>query len=993
MIDISGKWNLKYENKTGEIMLPGVMQTEGYGHDVTYSTEFVSGLHNHFWYEREEYSYKEGNEVNVPFIAQPVKVYRGEATYTRNIDIETEDNYFLYIELTRWKVRAFIDGLECSTKYTLFTPVSFDLGRLKPGTHEIRISVDNSMQFPYRPDGHGVSDALGATWNGIGGEFALLTESEITEKEKEKKEYAASNKREVCVKEGNFYIDGKPQYMRGTHFGGDYPVTGMPPVTHEYWDKFMNRIKEWGFNFIRCHSYCPPDAAFLAADKAGIYIQVECGMWNVFNEGIPMLNVLREETVKILKAFGHHPSFVMLSPTNEPDGNWYKVLRDWVKFARETDKSLGYENRRIYTAESGWFYDVAPGNITGTDYIYFHRSAVGPLPGGVIRNFKGWKGKDYDVSLPDCRLPVITHEMGQWCAYPDFDIINKFKGYMKPSNYKQFKACAERKGVLKFNKDFLYCSGKNQLRFLKEDIEANMRTKAIKGYEYLDLHDYLGQGGAFVGILDAFWDNKGYTDPTEIKKTVSDVVVLTRLKSYVFKNTDTVSTPVITANYGDGDICGARLKVRLIFDNQVYFESVTENINAKCGDNTDVAFIDIDLVGIKENVNGKLVVTLIKSDETISENDWDISVFVKEDEIAPSNVLYTRDMTEAFDALHAGKRVVYSPYFTDTDYNCPVFGMKNIFWNDQMGPKWSRPVGIVCDVRHPVFRYFKTEKSGGWQWEDILDNARGFSIDPEYKNIVRGIDGWNRNEPQSIIFEGNVGKGKLIFVSAALDGDFESRPAAYTLKNAIIRYAGSNEFNPENNIEEKELLKHLYPVTRGNGIIKNIVVADTDAVAAADTAPLLDLNPNNVWTMEHINKFPVSLKIKLKKQVNVYGITYLPPVRDRDFIGCVKDYGIIVNGKEVKHGTLKNDLLGDTVTFDETLTDEIIFTIYGVYGNKEYNGYEERDDGWYECKFKAPDTIQIAGLLIRFNGEFECAHGDIKFWAAEPENRHKEIEA
>lgn len=989
MIDISGKWNLKYENETGDIILPGIMQLQGYGHDVALNTEFVSGLHNHFWYEREEYSYKQGKEVNVPFIAEPAKVYRGEATYTKNIKIQTEERYFLYIELTRWKVTVFLDGNECGTQYTLFTPVLFDLGIIEKGLHEIKIVVDNSMQFPYRPDGHAVSDALGATWNGIGGEFALFTESETTEKNKEKNEYAASNKREVSVKDGNFYIDGKPKYMRGTHFGGDYPLTGMPPVDLEYWDKFMNRIKEWGFNFIRCHSYCPPDMAFVAADKAGVCIQVECGMWNVFNEGIEMLRVLREETVKILKAFGHHPSFVMLSPTNEPDGDWYNVLRDWVKFARETDKSLGYENRRIYTAESGWFYDTAPEKITGTDYIYFHRSAVGPFPGGAIRNFKGWKGKDYDVSLPGCTLPVITHEMGQWCSYPDFDIINKFKGYMKPSNYKQFRHSAERKGVLRYNKDFAYCSGKNQLRFLKEDIEANMRTKAIKGYEYLDLHDYLGQGGAFVGILDAFWDNKGYTEPPEIKKIVSDIVLLTRLNSYVFKNTDTVSTPVIIANYGDGDIVGASLKVSLVLDNEIYFESVTENINALCGDNTVISFVDIDLMGVKQNANGKLAVTLKMSNKTISENDWDINVFVKEDEFVSSNVLYTRDMAEAFDALHAGKRVIFSPYLTDTDYNCPVFGMKNIFWNDQMGPKWSRPVGIVCEESNPLFKYFKTEKSGGWQWEDILDNARGFSINPEYKNIVRGIDGWNRNEPQSIIFEGNVAKGKLIFVGAALDGDFDERPAAFILKNALIRYAASEEFNPENNIAENELLKHLYPVTRGNGIIKDIEVKGADI----DIRPLLDANPNNVWTLENIKEFPVELKIKLKKTVNVYGITYLPPVRDRDFLGCVKDYVITVKDKEIKKGILKNDLLGDTVIFDEIATDEITFKIYDIYGNKEFSGYVERDDGWYECKFPAPNTIQIAGILIRFNGDLECAHGDIKFWAAESQNKHKEIEA
>ena len=55
-----------------------------------------------------------------------------------------------------------------------------------------------------------------------------------------------------------------------------------------WWIDKMRIIKAWGLNFIRCHSYCPPDAAFEAADEEGVYIQPECGMWNHFEEGIPM---------------------------------------------------------------------------------------------------------------------------------------------------------------------------------------------------------------------------------------------------------------------------------------------------------------------------------------------------------------------------------------------------------------------------------------------------------------------------------------------------------------------------------------------------------------------------------------------------------------------------------------------------------------------------------------------------------------------------------
>lgn len=67
---------------------------------------------------------------------------------------------------------------------------------------------------------------------------------------------------------------------------------------------------------------------------------------------------------------------------------------------------------------------------------------------------------------------------------------------------------------------------------LKEDLEANLRTPYIYGFELLDLHDYLGQGTALVGILDPFWDSKGYVTPNEWRQFCDETVLLARIESY-----------------------------------------------------------------------------------------------------------------------------------------------------------------------------------------------------------------------------------------------------------------------------------------------------------------------------------------------------------------------------------------------------------------------------------------------------------------------------
>ena len=162
------------------------------------------------------------------------------------------------------------------------------------------------------------------------GEIALMTEGAYRQREAAKSAYAAAHPRTVEASGNQILIDGRPFYFRATHFGGDYPLTGYPETDMAWWRKLMETIRAWGLNGIRFHSYCPPEAAFAAADEAGVCLLVECGMWNRFGDSpgeMEMYEVLMAETRRILDSFGHHPSFVFFSPSNEPGGAWYKALR------------------------------------------------------------------------------------------------------------------------------------------------------------------------------------------------------------------------------------------------------------------------------------------------------------------------------------------------------------------------------------------------------------------------------------------------------------------------------------------------------------------------------------------------------------------------------------------------------------------------------------------------------------------------------------------
>ena len=105
-------------------------------------------------------------------------------------------------------------------------------------------------------------------------------------------------------------------------------------------------------------------------------------------------------------------------------------------------------------------------------------------------------------------------------------------------------------GCSKRTSSSLQASGRFQVAAYKEEIEANLRTRGLSGFQLLDLHDYLGQGTALVGMLDPFWEPKGYIKAEEFKDFCNTTVPLARFPKYVFTETERLEVPVEVAHYG-----------------------------------------------------------------------------------------------------------------------------------------------------------------------------------------------------------------------------------------------------------------------------------------------------------------------------------------------------------------------------------------------------------------------------------------------------------
>lgn len=1037
-LDLAGEWQFALDNSDkginekwfeqnlkDKITLPGILQSQNYGNDISKETPWVLSLYDKNWFLREDYkNYAKVGNTKVPFLAQPPKHYLGAAWYQKEIEIPADWNVkriVLFLERPHWSSTVWIDDKQIGTNLSLVAEHEYDLGVLLTGKYKISIRVDNRMLMDYRPDAHSVSDSLGQSWNGIIGKIELratspvwiddaqvfpnvenktafikvkignstgqigsgtITAKDVTQNISwnakggiaeievqfskdtqnwnefhpalqklsiELKGENADDSREVSfgfaeIKAvGNeFHLNNRPIYLRGTHHGGDFPLTGYPPTDVAYWRKILQINKDWGINHIRFHSFCPPEVAFQAADEIGIYLQPEPGMWNVVSPGTPMEKMLYEETEAMIRAYGNHPSFLLLSPSNEPKGRWKETFDKWMAYYRVVDP------RRLYNNGTGHTEKEVPDLDKGTDFLVMQRIGAKPLRGN-----SAWFGKDYGESLEDIKIPVLSHELGQWVAYPDYDVMKKFTRYLQPGNYEIFRDSARKKGVLAKNKDFTYASGKYQLACYKEEIEANLRTPKMYGFQLLDLHDYMGQGTALVGLLDTFWEEKGYVTAKEFKRFNNETVPLARLYKRTFKSDEPFNIETEIAHFGEkpienaepywkivdttgkvlanGDFpaktipIGKNIKLgnvnynlqKLIRTNSSYTEKQTNYKNGS---------IIID-VSYELKVQEFKIIIGIKN--TTIENDWNFWVYPAEIKTAePKNIFITHSWDEAEAKLKTGAKVFYMPRKADLDWTSPPLDTVPVFWNRLMNPAWGRMLGMWIDKNHAALSEFPTENFNDWQWTEIVKNARAINLDKLPKNlqpIVQPIDDWNRNYKLGMIFEAKVGKGKLLVSSADLENELDERIVARQLRKSILDYMASAKFDPQITIAPENFREILFD-TRVMKKLRAKVLTTGDA----DNA--IDGDPNTFWlagTQKDETRKSEGLTIEFPNAVLFNGLIIVPRQNHRDHEGDIREYLIqtsddSTNWKDLKRGTLVSRFEPQKIFFGQNISAKFI---------------------------------------------------------------------
>ncbi|MBN1997247.1 hypothetical protein JW935_06835 [candidate division KSB1 bacterium] len=604
--------------------------------------------------------------------------------------------------------------------------------------------------------------------------------------------------RSFTTKGTRIFINDRPTFLRGTLECAIFPKTGYPPTEPQEWERILNTAKFFGLNHIRFHSWCPPQAAFIAADRCGIYLHVEGPSWAnqgaSLGDGKPIDKFIYGETKRIFDEYGNHPSFCMYAYGNEPAGkNQKEFLGQFIEYWRSRD------GRRIYTSAAGW--PIIPQN----DYHSTFDPRIqhwGEGLNSVINAQPPNTMFDYADIIASFEKPVVSHEIGQWCAYPDFDEISKYTGVLKAKNFEIFRDFLTQNDMGHQAKDFLLASGKLQTICYKADIEAALRTPGMAGFQLLDLHDFPGQGTALVGVLNPFWETKGYVTAEEYRRFCNSTVPLALMKKRTWKNSEIFEAEILIAHFGRRPINDAVIKWSVnASDDQFEKSGRFSMATIQLDNNQKAGTIRIPLEGI-HNAQ-KFLLTVNVAD--IAENNWEFWVYPTDMRPQkPETIIQCTQLTsDVQNKLENGADVLLllnGKIKQDKGAGIAV-GFSPVFWNtvwtDMQAP---HTLGILCDPDFPVFKDFPTEFHSNWQWWDIIKTAQAMLLEDfpsGLKPTIQLIDTWFEARKIGMMFEARIGNGKILVTSIDFQNDLQNRLAARQLYAGILRYMASENFNPD----------------------------------------------------------------------------------------------------------------------------------------------------------------------------------------------------
>ena len=351
--------------------------------------------------------------------------------------------------------------------------------------------------------------------------------------------------RKLEVRGKDFYLNGRPFFIRGIGYHNIQPVHGNDKIgDREYRRAEVRKMRDAGFNFLRTHTRCETPEFFEVCDELGMMVQPEMPYYTDIPCEKFEFNPVRDAK-ELFVHMRRHPSFAVYSHGNEGSfgpalgRHMYKLIKgmDPDRLVRDQDNANGKEAAYPYGTKE-------EADFTG-----------GPM-------------KEWARGSCQADRPIVCHEYLNLCVKANAELEDRYTGiWQVPFGRAKRRTWLAKSGLTDFwGVRLQRAQHALQAHWFKHGIECARADPWCDGYFYWSAQDCTSRRGECYtaqGLFDPFWGDKpgGHTAASvAVFNGPSCLLCDGQDGNEILVSGEKATRSVLLAHYGDAPLSNARLE-------------------------------------------------------------------------------------------------------------------------------------------------------------------------------------------------------------------------------------------------------------------------------------------------------------------------------------------------------------------------------------------------------------------------------------------------
>ena len=605
-------------------------------------------------------------------------------------------------------------------------------------------------------------------------------------------------------------LNESPIFLRGVCDIAYYPMTCTPPGDVAWYREHIRRLKELGFNWIRCHTWVPGEPYLQAADELGMLIQVE-----------PPKGYAMPEWRDILRACRKHPSAVIYCCGNEEllDEPKIEFLRQCAAETRQLAPDALFNSQEALRGVEYGFQGAGQVDQMGQDVVlkpYPHNptrlaklsefsDVFGQFTWGMLSygSLSG-EAKLIDARLADYKPACLAHEVGICGCYLDLRLEQRYEGTRIGTDlYRAVRESLAKAGLLDRAGVYYRNSAAWQRLMLKDAMETARHCRSLAGYDYLGANDsHWHRTGYGCGVLNEFDELKAGRSVEDILSyNGPSVLLVSKQKERNVVAGQPLEREISVSWFGESGLRGALLNWSLVTGDSLVLARGQQTVaRSDAGTVERLAAISAPTQHSDRPTKVTLTVELLHSSGQLR-NSWDYWLFPAGDLTAPKNVSVVSELDGAVvSKLSSGARVVL--------LGSKPFATRPLSFQMGVAGRPDRNLATVI-AKHPLMDDFPHEGYCDFQFIKMMEGAAAVQFDAmaeTFSPVIEVVSSYKQIRRQAALFEWRVGEGRLLVCSLQLP---DSDPAAAWFHRQLLAYAAGEKFLPRTHVSPEQLERLL----------------------------------------------------------------------------------------------------------------------------------------------------------------------------------------